>query len=151
MFKEIDVFKEIAKKPKFSVQDDLTVKRIYKVWSGFTRFLRSHILNGKNVNSPDFGRFVVRQTAESGNTVNFVPSSRFCNTKYFAYKNSSSISKNESKDKSRDSTVSYSAIAHVCGYDRDTVSNAIKDILWKSFELAKNGKTVTLHLKIGRI
>jgi hypothetical protein len=60
MLRELDVFKEIAAKPKFSEPSDNLVKQIYKVWSGFTRFVRSHILNGKNVNAFDIGRFVTR-------------------------------------------------------------------------------------------
>jgi hypothetical protein len=74
MFRELDVFKEIAKKPKFSEPSETLVKTIYKVWSGFTRFVRSHILNGKNVNAFDIGRFVVRLTNENSNSVNFIPS-----------------------------------------------------------------------------
>ena len=74
MITDLDLFKEIAKQPKFSTPNENLVKHIYKVWSGFTRFIRSHILNGKNVNAFDVGRFVTRSTAESGNIINFIPS-----------------------------------------------------------------------------
>ena len=151
MITDLELFKEIAKHPKFSEPHENLVKMIYKVWSGFTRFIRSHILNGKNVNAFDIGRFVTRTTTESGNIINFIPSQRFYNPKQFTYRNSSSIQKNESKDKSSDQTVSYSAIAHVCGLDRTIVSNAIKDIVWKSQQLAISGKCVELNLKVGKI
>lgn len=148
---DLDVFKECAKAPKYIyfLEHPQIVKILYKVWSGYTKFIRSQITQGRSVMSPELGRFIVRD-----GIVKFIPSSRFLDLNRLVY--SSSVEAKDHKDKSKDQHVSYSAIAHVCGQDRTLVYNAIKEILHRAVKsrqvsLAAQGKTVKLGVKIGNI
>jgi len=47
--------------------------------------------------------------------------------------------------------VSYSAISHVCGTDRESVKAILKDFLDKVFQLAKEGKIIELNMLVGAL
>jgi hypothetical protein len=150
---DLDVFKECAKSPKYTyfIENSQVVKVLYKVWSGYTKFIRAQITQGRSVMSPELGRFMVRD-----GLVKFIPSSRFLDLNRLVYAGANSIEARDHKDKSKDQHVSYSAIAHVCGQERTLVYNAVKEILHravksKQVSLAAQGKTVKLGVKVGYV
>jgi hypothetical protein len=138
---EVEIFKLCASSPRFLYnQDAQEIPRLlYKVWSGFTKSVRHYITQGRSVYSPDLGRFRV---SNEDSRVEFCPSAklaeqgRFTNIKQFE-KDSSEIH------------ISYSAISSSCGYDRDTVSNAVKEIIAQLLQQLSQNHTVNLNVKIG--
>jgi hypothetical protein len=143
---ELAVFKACAPAPKYlySLESSQVARTLYKVWSGFTKFIRSQLSQGRSVNSTDFGRFI-----QTEGVVKFIPNEKFLQKGNFVYKNQADVRAQEVKDRSKDQHVSYSAIAYACEVDRDLVSSALKEITGKAIDLISQGKVVVLNVKVG--
>lgn len=55
-----------TKEAQESVHKKEELKYIYRVWSGYTRYLRSQAVQGRCINCPFIGKFVKRQSLEEG-------------------------------------------------------------------------------------
>ncbi|CAG9325599.1 unnamed protein product [Blepharisma stoltei] len=139
---ELELFKEASKEPKFLYQytDAQVMKILYKVWSGFTKFIRSLIMQGRNVNCMEFGRFI----CGSENKVKFIPNQKFLSSGGF-----SSHLEEEKIDKSKDQHISYSAIAYAANLDREVVNKAIKEIIGTAIKVSSSGRNVKLDMRVG--
>ena len=60
-------------------------KLMYKIWSGFTKFIRSQVRQGRCVSTPRFGCFVPHSNDEEGLAC-FIPEQDFLEMGGFAYK-----------------------------------------------------------------
>ena len=145
---EVSLFKECASAAKYvySLESSQIPRTLYKVWSGFTKFIRSQLSQGRSVNSTDFGRFLQGETG-----VKFIPNEKFLQKGNLVYRNQAEVTSQEVKDRAKDQHVSYSAIASACDISRDMVANALKEITGKAFELISQGKTVSLNMKVGTL
>ncbi|CAG9319555.1 unnamed protein product [Blepharisma stoltei] len=139
---EVDVFKSAEKSPKVISRNE-SYKTLYKVWSGYTKFIRSNINKGLNV-SCEFGRFISSESLG----VMYLPSPKFITSGNFTYKNLDLFS-NESKDKRLDQHISYSAIAYVCDLNRDQAQKCMQEIVSHILELVRQGNSIKLNFKIG--
>lgn len=140
---EVALFKHCAISPKFLYSQDAKdiPKLLYKIWSGFTKSVRHYIIQGRNVYSPELGRF---RTNSEDSRVEFCPSAKLIEQGKF-------LSCKQFEKDSAEVHISYSAISQSCGHDRDTVSNAIKEILHQIIQLLIQNNTINLNIKIGTL
>jgi hypothetical protein len=135
---EREIFKHIEKSPKYLKTDDIS-RVLTKVWSAYTKLLRSLLSSYKTATTQEFGKFI--PTAQGAQ---FSPSQFFLSLGNYSPKPVPTSSQ------SIEAALSYSSISLASGYDRETCISSIKEILSAAVFLSKSGK-VTLDMKIGQL
>ena len=132
----MEIFKEANKNPLYVNGDDI-VRMLYKVWSGYTKFIRNILLANKSAVSIEFGKFV-----PTGKEFLFLPNSSLLSMGSYSYSSPSVDTKFVEQ------YVSYSSISIACGYPKQVCMNSIKQILHTTVELSKT-QEVKLNFKVG--
>ena len=133
---EREIFKHIEKSPKLLQGPDL-LRTLSKVWSAFTKLIRSLLSSYKTAVCPELGKFI--PTAQGAA---FQASPSFLSASSLTAKPMSSSSS------CPEQVLSYSTISLASGYDRETCMNCIKEILSASL-LQSKSQEVILDLKVG--
>ena len=102
------------------------VSLFYKVWSGFTKFVRSQIARSRPVFSPFVGRFYPR---DNGTVAAFMPCVEFIDLgKFHFQENDYNLNPYAAEAKEKVSRVSSHSIASVVGTSQDTVNSILREI-----------------------
>ena len=102
------------------------VSLFYKVWSGFTKFVRSQIARNKPVFSPFVGRFYPR---DNGAVAAFMPCVEFIDLgKFHFQENEWNLNPYSTEAKEKVTRVSSHSIASVVGTSQDSVNSILREI-----------------------
>jgi hypothetical protein len=134
---ESEVFKQASISPKYLEIAD-TGKVLYKVWSAYTKFIRSLLSNNKTAVTVEFGKFV--PTAQGAC---FVPCAQLISAGRYSYTEALPV-------KSKEQHISYSSISIACGYPKDVCMNSIREIVNTAVNISK-AQEVQLDFKIGKL
>jgi len=135
---EKEIFKQVEKSPKYLSGNEI-IRTLTKVWSAYTKLIRSLLSSHKTAISQEFGKFI--PTAQGAH---FVPNSFFLSLGNYSAK---SITPATSTTEQH---LSYSSISLASGYSKEICINSLKEILSSAFLLCKSNP-ITLDLKIGQL
>lgn len=160
----MEIMKKAVSNPVYSktLADDLekentlvpgkkqALKLFYKVWSGFTKYIKSQWKQKRVFSWPFIGKFWTAKDSDS--QFAFVPSLEFIESGNFKYEENE-FNLSPFKDFSDDKIVQMSAtsIAQVWGTTKARVLNVLKDIFLRFIESAKHSEMPSLDIKIGTI
>ena len=135
---EREIFKYIQNSPKLLQGPDL-LRTLSKVWSAYTKLVRSLLNQNKTAICPELGKLM----ATCQGAV-FQASPSFLSISSLPAKPIPQSSSNPEQ------VLSYSTISSASGYNKETCMNCIKEIISASLLLSKS-QEVTLDLKVGRL
>lgn len=138
---EIDLFKLAEKSPVYLKVPNVESKTFYKVWSGFTKFVKSSLQKKQCPTIPEFGKFLPTSPAK------FIPSVQFLSIVKVHF---SSFPENSSGG-FQEKVISYTAISEVCSVDRETVILCFKELLGQISKALACGQRVVLDFRVGKM
>lgn len=133
---EKDLFKLISSSPEFNSNPE-ALRMLYKIWSAYTKFIRSLLSSNKTAVTLEFGKF----TPGPFGCI-FFPSARFMNSGNFHYNFTSPGVDCQER------ALNYSSISVACGYSKAECERCLKEIANFAVKNAKK-EEVKLDLKVG--
>lgn len=135
---EKEIFKQVEKSPKYLSGNEI-IRTLTKVWSAYTKLIRSLLSSHKTAISQEFGKFI--PTAQGAQ---FVPNSFFLSLGNYSAKSVTPATS------TAEHHLSYSSISLASGYSKEICINSLKEILSAAF-LSCKSNPITLDLKIGQL
>lgn len=138
---ELDLFKLAENSPVYLKSLTSASKVQYKVWSGFTKYLKSTINKSQAPTIQEFGKFLPTSPPK------FIPSVQFLTATKVHFPTYPDTLPSAYPEKS----ISYTAISEVCSIDRETVILCFKELLGQISKALAVGQRVILNLKVGKM
>ena len=133
----MDLLKEVCKVPYFSSLPD-PLRMLYKVWSAYTKFIRSLLSSNKTAVTQEFGKFTPTSQGAC-----FFPNTFFLASGSYTYSPPPPL-----LVKPPEQHLSYSSISVAAGYSKTDCENSVKEILAKAIEVSKT-RELNLDFKVG--
>ena len=134
---EMELLKQTSKSFNFASFPD-PLRMLYKVWSAYTKFIRSLLSSNKTAVTQEFGKFTPTPQGAS-----FFPSASFLSSGGFTYAPPPLL-----LVKPQEQHLSYSSISVAAGYSKTDCEYSVKGILAKAIEISRTGE-VSLDFKVG--